>query len=722
MEINNVVKIAEGKNAIFFDYFDTIVRRKVSPEHIKRLWARFLLYTLPLNISAEELYQLRASLEVEMCEDSEAQGNDREFQIVELYRLIHSELEIRTSCEDFCNQAIKLELDLESKYQELNEDVLEIIVRIGKNTPMYVVSDFYMAAENLSELLKRHGIRDRFEGVFSSSDFQRTKATGNLFPLLMDKLSLEPNEILHLGDNKISDFESPKKFGIEAVHISRDYSGYDKSWALHASKNGFYKEINSLLEKSEISFNWFLFAVYVFIYKLYTYHKPRKSKVIYFLAREGYFLKELFESFIESIGESELFTCVYLEVSRKSTYLPSLKKLNDEHFDSLFNQYRKMSALTFLKSISLDKQLKPLLSERFSLDFVHEDFTTSEVYKFIREDKNVAEIYEETRISSRESFINYFGSLTLEQQDELHIVDVGWKGTIQNNLHRIFCGEKRVIGHYIGLQLNTQEVTGNKKLGYLFDLRRDSIHSKRGVFFESTALFEALLSAPTYSVSHYLNNRPEFFVEEKELKLYENVYKDLQADFLNLFNEIIKVHNKYSISSSDVESVASQLYFNGVFNPKESELNVFSKLEHFENFGVFEYSRLKSTSSALASLVSFTIAPRQFIGSQWWPAYTFKRTGLGWILSFYRGFRKFKFVKMTSLNGNVNKPTSQSTNAGEFQKVIDNQSKMIQERDKYIKELENRVDEYGVAVRSQDHLIKERDDYIKVLEERLNKK
>lgn len=77
---------------------------------------------------------------------------------------------------------------------------------------------------------------------------------------------------------------------------------------------------------------------------------------------------------------------------------------------------------------------------------------------------------------------------------------------------------------------------------------------------------------------------------------------------------------------------------------------------------------------------------------------------------------------MTSLNGNVNKPTSQSTNAGEFQKVIDNQSKMIQERDKYIKELENRVDEYGVAVRSQDHLIKERDDYIKVLEERLNKK
>lgn len=55
----------------------------------------------------------------------------------------------------------------------------------------------------------------------------------------------------------------------------------------------------------------------------------------------------------------------------------------------------------------------------------------------------------------------------------------------------------------------------------------------------------------------------------------------------------------------------------------------------------------------------------------------------------------------------------------ELLNAIASQTTMIEERDKYIKELEGRFDESVAAIRSQDNLIEERDRYIKELEGKL---
>jgi FMN phosphatase YigB (HAD superfamily) len=80
-----------------------------------------------------------------------------------------------------------------------------------------VVSDNYLGAGHLRKLLTQAPLGSlHFEELFCSCD-HRTGKGGDLWPIVIDRLGVRPEQILHLGDNEADDVEGPAKLGIRAV-------------------------------------------------------------------------------------------------------------------------------------------------------------------------------------------------------------------------------------------------------------------------------------------------------------------------------------------------------------------------------------------------------------------------------------------------------------------------------------------------------------------------
>lgn len=326
---------------------------------------------------------------------------------------------------------------------------------------------------------------------------------------------------------------------------------------------------------------------------------------VFFLSREGQPLKKIFDLYANKRGLS--IRSHYLEVSRRSTLLPSLKNLEDECFDTLFRQYRKISLLEFLSSLGLEDRsgyFVNLLKFPHGADSKREiDFPSSEIFQALISSPEFIDLYEMERLKRRLAFINY---LTIKSggilPEKLVVVDVGWKGTIQDNLHAMLCSGdsapvKSVLGYYIGLVAEGASSTTNVKHGLLFtSVPKRS--PKFYIFNENRALFEVVLAADHGSVASYEINTNGYGApvygsfEEREM-----VFSKIMPVQNNIIRKISRLTE--SMHSTDYRIISSfQMvaceHSRMVFDATSEECEWLSSIFHVENYGVFERSFFSS--------------------------------------------------------------------------------------------------------------------------------
>ncbi len=100
-----------------------------------------------------------------------------------------------------------------------------------------IVSDTYCSVEQLRNLILRAaglevaGLIDR---VYCSSQIGRSKA-GGMFLDVLAKLKVAPASILHIGDNRVADYEGADRAGITALHLQQFVAPAVKRLRLEAS-------------------------------------------------------------------------------------------------------------------------------------------------------------------------------------------------------------------------------------------------------------------------------------------------------------------------------------------------------------------------------------------------------------------------------------------------------------------------------------------------------
>ena len=388
------MKNNKTKNYLY-DIFDTIVSRKVQPEYVKKMWATNMVKIFNLEISAIDLYKLRFDIEADLGKKALENGFDAEIIYDDIIKEIHGKLNTSIPYKDFLSKSKAEEIEIEANVLYTNEDVIKQIKEQRKNKGnIYCVSDMYLSKEMILSIFEKLGIANLFNDIFVSSEYKANKRSGKLYDIVLKELKAKSEDCIMYGDNKDKDCDMPLSKNIEAKHIDRSklYKQYDEFLANNTPEkvNG---DLWAISKENNDNFNNMIFSLYNFIDKLYFKLKADGYHEVFFLAREGEYLKKLFDYYVEN-SYNEKIKSHYLYVSRKSTYLPSLKSIEKEDFSYLLNQYSYVTVKEFLKSLNLpnedidliEKDLKDVFSFLSTsiglLDFIIADISFASFANF----------------------------------------------------------------------------------------------------------------------------------------------------------------------------------------------------------------------------------------------------------------------------------------------------------------------------------------------------
>jgi FMN phosphatase YigB (HAD superfamily) len=659
--------------AVFVDYFDTLVARTVHPEDVKRVVARKLSALLEGRASFRELYALRARIEREMCEANARAGFDLEFnflsfcdRFVELVERRHPE-----STGLLADWLVDTELATECAVQRLQRDIIGLVTSLRENDiPVYVVSDFYLPRSVFVQMLDYHGILSLFRGVCISADDLITKRSGRRYAKLLKELGIPADRVVMIGDNPEVDVARAREHGIHAVLVDRgaQRSHYDKaardsrSWQTLARKIR-AEVISKAGAQSDEVFPELALTLYYFIDQLFHALQRRRTREVFFLAREGQLLRDLFEDYqsINGLVGEKRIRSHYLEVSRRATFLPSLRPLDEEDFETLFRQYRRISLREFLENLGM-ADVAGALAVALGVDPEQRetDFATSETLQALRREPLFRKQYEERRCAQFEALCAYLACFHEDRNEHtLTLVDVGWKGTIQDNLHNLLTrggaarsGYDQVDGLYVGLVEEGAAGAGNHKAGLVFTLIGGR---SRGfeLFNENRSLFEVMLGADHGSIKEYqlAPNGQTTAVKgsfDAERDLFEKHIRPIQQRLRGRFRELCRHFLEHIYDQEDLQALVSRQHARMVLAPRESEIRWIRKVFHIENFGVFEVSRLAHSSSATGLMERLRFSGRLLLRRPscdlgMWPWLTIKERGLPLMHVVYSTYRRRHF-------------------------------------------------------------------------------
>ena len=575
-------------------FFDTIVHRRCTSDEIKRVWAQRLVSRLGLPCEYERLYGIRRKEEIYLAKNKKPYG---EFSYSELSGRIYNsliyapELEeviCRLSCGEFIDICLDEEIKTELKYQYLDKHIIsEIVAEKEKGCGIYIVSDFYLDASVFRRFLSHHNIEKLFDDIFISCDCGLNKHSGTLYQYVTGRIGVRADECIMTGDNYRSDYLMAKKVGMDAVCTG--YKADGESVAAAAAKKLLSIEAHYKTKYG----NYANYGIQMFLFadRLYKALKRSGHKRVYFFSREGEMLKKLFEIYLSVNGISDMDTA-YLYVSRKATYAPTLKPLDTEDFNVIFREYPDISLSGLVKNLGFSAEdiAACAASCRLDFDITIKDLAISEQFKELKADKCFVSIYDTKRREQREAFGKYLEQNGIgEGTESIAVVDVGWKGTIQDNIYRFFGGRIKTDGYYLGLHSGGDTCRGNYKFGLLFSVLPDETYMYDEMSWDKT-WYERLMYASHASTEAYTiedgKARPVLKGFESERHIYDEI-KPIQDRVTECFKSVCELFRDADCPRELVRDTFTDIYLRVLFKEKTSFLKLQNKLSssQFENFG-----------------------------------------------------------------------------------------------------------------------------------------
>lgn len=678
------VEIKNKGSVVCFDFFDTLVTRSVMPEYTKKIAARQLSRLLVKQIGSQELYDIRHHMEAEICSENQGSGADLEFNLKDLAIRLYQELnerditELQNYTQDaFVDVILDLELAVEKQVQCPCQDMIELLEELNKkNVKTLLISDFYLPKSAFSELLRYHGLEKYFNHVYISCEYLQTKGSGRLYDLIVNELGLKKQAMLMIGDNAHADKKMAEDVGIQALQLNRKdhYRSYEE-WENVQSDPKLLQQ--SLVEQThahgETTFPEMGLSLWYFTHRLFDQMLSDGVKNVFFLSREGEFLKSLFVLYQQQFFGREVIESHYLLASRKSTYIASLQSLPEEDFSKLFYQYRDISPRDFFLSLNFTETQCEMVCQPLGItsDKRLSNFPETQEFHKILQNKEFVALYENLRRAQRDNFNDYVKSFGVNvERDGFFLVDVGWKGSMQENLFKILGEHIRVSGYYVGLLSSSVSHPMIQKTGILFN-EIPAPDQFFPVYNNNRSMFEMMLGASHGSAEGYfvsegeveqrdngcLHSRRvladqsrEVFLAvaeaEEEEQLFHKVIQPLQKQIIDLFGRV----NQCMLSSFN--KTPHEDWFAGqhgrmVFLPKKKEVDFFESLYHLENFGVFEFTTFKtgeklSLFKRISNLKAVVTDP-PLLEIGFWPPVILRHLGVG----AYRhidGFRRYRKI------------------------------------------------------------------------------
>ena len=197
-------RLIDEHDIISFDIFDTLLYRTVGhPTDVFTLMEPVVRGFCPIPLFHE------ARIEAE--QEARRLSTSEDITLFDIYTLLDVSTDI-SKCLMDCEKDIECSV---LRRDVMMADLLEYAVHHQKK--VLVISDMYQTSDFLNTVLQRAGIYG-YTNLYVSSEAGVTKASGNLFRLVAKDEHIQSlNSWLHIGDNPHSDFEVPKRLGLDAA-------------------------------------------------------------------------------------------------------------------------------------------------------------------------------------------------------------------------------------------------------------------------------------------------------------------------------------------------------------------------------------------------------------------------------------------------------------------------------------------------------------------------
>jgi FMN phosphatase YigB (HAD superfamily) len=651
---------------IGFDVFDTVIRRRVEPEMVKDAVARELVRVSGCGTDWRPLRQLRASMEQALYDERLATGRDGEFTLEEMMRrwLAGAAGILPTPLlPAVLPHLLAYEYKMECRAQALTPHIRELLVSLHRNDRRIVfVSDMYFPEEAIRGFLDNLGVGHCFAAGYTSCDHNRRKSTGRLFERVLEREDIAPHELLFVGNNAQVDVEPARRLGISAIHIA-DADEHQRrlrlqviAWAGRRDSLWPGRLVREIIETiprrarlDTPSPAYQLGLVMALPYIAFVLHvietlQRLPIREVYFLSREGWLFFRLYRQLRRALDATDLPRGRYLFAGRLPTFLPSMRRLEWAEVLRMWRQYNAQSMHVLLTNLSLPFEHFVPLALRNGITEMEApivDPEDNEAFQRFLGDPEVQSRFATHRDAARNVLRCYLQQIGFFEGGTGHIalVDVGWKGSIQDNLCRALGADTRfpfVHGIYFGLPEATTAPPRSTKTAFLSDGRHPD-HLSRQVFgsvtpFEMTAT-AAHGSVVGYDQPPHRGGRvvPRLRQHGIEVNYRDRVRETVHAidDYLADFTHCLGL---FELRSDLLRPCVADQLLRYVQYPTRLEASVFDDYAHVESFGVLGLSSLRW--DGLARILRAG-RPRQILAEFWrmldrhlWPGLALRQSRL----------------------------------------------------------------------------------------------
>lgn len=538
---------------VTFDIFDTLIMRRVAVPALVNEVIRFHVEDLlgckfdfpKLRLKAEEL------------------ARQKKFSDVTFDDIYQNFAELTNLDADTCQKIRELEISTEVKLVVPREDVVawfKEILRRGRQ--VWLISDMYMQTPDLERLLKKCGITG-YEKLLISCETGLRKDTAAIW----NNLVAQGVNLVHAGDNETSDVQLPgdRKFGMyhlmSAINLFSQVpfgravlEHFGGKFSLYAGiclgvvlskefqspfrlKSALTDGTHRLILHNFHELGYWFYGAPLLTFMLWLIKKSCADGVerILFLARDGYFLRPLYELVAKLLGVEPLPND-YFYASRRAVTVAAIREISQAK--ELIKLRFEGTTKDFFRArfgLDLGDDKKIILPNEFSLTDCE-----SVVEKII--DEHAEEILHHAA-AERKNFEAYIANVggSLER---VGVVDMGYSGTIQFYLQELT--EKIFTGYYFATcATNRFGAAASERMRGCFT-ENDDYGKTNSAVYRYQLLFETILTAPDAQLKNFdANGKPVFGKPEPgqrhfaEINAIHEGIKDFCRDVAETFGDIL---------------------------------------------------------------------------------------------------------------------------------------------------------------------------------------
>lgn len=601
----------EKADVISFDVFDTAVQRKLDePRSLFRLIQSRVDGIL--GERAEDFAAVRFLAEGEARRRGWAQHRRSEVTLSEIYAVVGEVLGLEAEAVDaLLRDEIQAEIAICCR-DPFVHSLFSRCVDLGKS--IVFLSDMYLPRATIAEVLANCGYV-KFDALLVSSEDRKTKGSGELFDEALRRLAVPADRWLHIGDNPHSDIVMARARGMAAWRYRpsaekfRMDSRQLQAWTFEQPPTLAAQVIKGLVSNKLTRANadgsvatpdkefWENFGytsagpLYAgFTEWLFEQVARHRLEKVFFLARDGFVLKRLFEKY-RPAALADVQTH-YLYASRRAMKIATLDVLDERTLEFLTQSFAINRVGAYLQRIGLD----PAIYDR---DIRQAGFADAQQYvqngvDFGRLEGLLRSLWgpiQEIARAEREVLRDYLRSFGLGENRPVGLVDIGWQGSQQRAIRELLHGDGGASAHgfYLGTFWFASHLYGARLPNDAYLFNRGQPREFEELILNCVEIIELMFSAPEGSLVRIERGPGGEFVPIKQAASADDTLRNqfverLQAGATEFVEDYFSLKREFPGLSIDPALALNQIG-RVLRRPSPLEARHLGDIAHTKDFG-----------------------------------------------------------------------------------------------------------------------------------------